>query len=322
MTYPLRPAFLMLAGIVGVAAGDGPGAERVIESGGMIRATIAGKPASIRVDPGAPGLPLVDTAFATRAGLKTGRIGFGVVYGVGSRRFSHATALVAVDAGTSPVKRRVGWPFRPKTIAPNATWTGWSYSGVGDGTISPVALPDPVVRILLHPRRPGEQIVALPLVDGGGLFGRFEGLYAQVMIDGEPMRVRFDPYHPRTLASIGAGIRIARAQGGHVAGPAALVPLPFGVERPARTMTLDRPLPIGPLAIATLGVRTADGAGAASLPDADAAPASVDPDEVVVTAKNKRDPKRDRLSIGADQLDRCSSIVFDKPGKQVRLSCW
>ncbi|NVP31883.1 MAG: hypothetical protein HLV41_12595, partial [Sphingomonas sanguinis] len=29
----------------------------------------------------------------------------------------------------------------------------------------------------------------------------------------------------------------------------------------------------------------------------------------------------DWLSIGADQLGRCSSIVFDKPAKQVRLSC-
>ena len=51
------------------------------------------------------------------------------------------------------------------------------------------------------------------------------------------------------------------------------------------------------------------------------ADAHADPNEVVVTGKGKHDIKHDRLSIGADQLNRCSSIVFDKPAKQIRLSC-
>lgn len=40
-----------------------------------------------------------------------------------------------------------------------------------------------------------------------------------------------------------------------------------------------------------------------------------------MVAKGKRDAKRDRLTIGADLLDRCSAIVFDKPARQIRLTC-
>ncbi|MGY2734252.1 hypothetical protein [Sphingomonas sp. UYP23] len=40
-----------------------------------------------------------------------------------------------------------------------------------------------------------------------------------------------------------------------------------------------------------------------------------------MTGKTKRDPARDRLSIGSDALEHCSSITFDKPAKRIRLSC-
>lgn len=47
---------------------------------------------------------------------------------------------------------------------------------------------------------------------------------------------------------------------------------------------------------------------------------AADPEEIVVVAKGKRRTDG-RLSIGADLLERCSSIVFDKPARQVRLTC-
>jgi hypothetical protein len=40
---------------------------------------------------------------------------------------------------------------------------------------------------------------------------------------------------------------------------------------------------------------------------------------VQVAAKGK--PGRAGLPIGRDLLARCSSLVFDKPKKQVRLTC-
>lgn len=92
----------------------------------------------------------------------------------------------------------------------------------------------------------------------------------------------------------------------------------FGVERPVRMMALDRPLAIGALSLTRIGVRTGDWGNAAGIAEA----GSADPDEIVVTAKGrKRDPFRDRLAIGADVLARCSSVIFDKPARQIRLTC-
>jgi hypothetical protein len=165
----------------------------------------------------------------------------------------------------------------------------------------------------------GERTVALPMVDGGGLFGRLSGVFAQIVIGGQPVRVRFDPYHPRTTVTANAASLIAEAQHGTLTGVAEPVVIAFGIARPVRTMTLATPLAVGPLRLATLGVRAGDVGSAASIAEADAAPP--DPDEIVVTAKRKRDPKHDRLTLGADVLDRCSAIVFDQPAKQVRLTC-
>ncbi|GAA3255764.1 hypothetical protein GCM10020258_14510 [Sphingomonas yabuuchiae] len=156
------------------------------------------------------------------------------------------------------------------------------------------------------------------MVDQGDLFGGWAERFAIIMVEGQPMRVRFDPHHPRTLANAGAAVRLARAYGGTLSGSTSPAEIAFGVERPIRAMTLATPLTVGPLSIATLGVRTVDHGNTDTIADADQ---HADPNEVVVTGKGKHDIKRDRLSIGADQLNRCSSIVFDKPARQIRLSC-
>ena len=159
----------------------------------------------------------------------------------------------------------------------------------------------------------------LPMTDGGGLFGGGGGSFALVPVGGVPTRVRFNPDNARTLATAGAGVALASANGGRLEGATRTAHIAFGVERPVRLLKLARPLAIGPLTLAALDVRVADYGSAGGIADADAPPP--DPDEIVVTAKGKRDRSRDSLTLGRDQLDRCSSIVFDKPAKQVRLSC-
>lgn len=286
-----------------------PPRERLVTGDAIVAVTIDGIPARLRIDPGAPGVPLISPELAERAGLKGGgMLAFGLGYGVGPISAMHRTQVVKLDAGQGVFKRRVGWGKR-------------RYAAVADGTIGPGDLPDPVIRFQFRESQPGERTMTLPMVDGGGMFGGFFGLYAEIVVGGEPLRVRFDPYHPRTLANAGAALRIAAAQDGRLTGDTVPLEIAFGIERPVRTMILARPLPLGPLSIATLGVRTADNGNANRIKD-DSAPEKIDPDEIVVTAKGKkRDPNRDRLSIGADQLDRCSSLVFDKPAKQIRLTC-
>lgn len=313
----IRAGFAMVA-VMGSAAlaADKAAPVRDVPVGGMIAATIDGTPVALRVDPGAPGLVLMTTAAAERLALKGGALALG--YSVGGQGAMQATTVRPMTFGAVAVKRRVGFPSS-KHDSKDLRWIGRAYGTVGDGSIGPGSLPEPVVRIALRAPVAGERTVALPLVDGGGLFGRLSGEFAQVTIAGQPVRVRFDPYHPRTTVTANAATLIATAQGGTLTGTSVPVEIAFGIARPVRTMTLATPLAIGPLAISTLGVRTSDVGSAASIPEVDA-PAP-DPDEVVVIAKGKRDPKRDRLTIGADLLDRCSVIVFDRVQKQVRLTC-
>ncbi|MGL4314521.1 MAG: hypothetical protein ACRCSO_11085, partial [Sphingomonas sp.] len=61
--------------------------------------------------------------------------------------------------------------------------------------------------------------------------------------------------------------------------------------------------------------RVSDNGTTAGIADANA-----DPDEIVVTAKGSTD-RRDVIILGNDALDQCSTIVFDKPRKQIQLSC-
>jgi hypothetical protein len=289
---------------------------RDVPIGGVIAATIDGTPVTLRVDPGAPGLVLMTTAAADRiAQLHHPAFQPEPVGGQGAMQ---ATTVRPMTLGAARVKRRIGFPSRKK-VAIDARWIGRAYATVGDGSIGPGSLPESVVRIALHAPRAGERTVALPMVDGGGVFGRLSGEFAQIIIGGQPVRIRFDPYHPRTTVTANAASLIAEAQRGTLTGSAEPVEIAFGIARPVRTMTLATPLAVGPLLLSTIGVRTSDVGSAAAIPEADAAPP--DPDEIVVTAKGKRDPKRDRLTLGADLLDRCSAIVFDKPAKQISLTC-
>lgn len=150
------------------------------------------------------------------------------------------------------------------------------------------------------------------------------------MIGGVKARIRIDPgatAMPLLIDGIAARAGLKPTMFGvrygvgpiRIPGATGLEEIAFGVERPVRTLTLGAPLRLGALAVATLGVRTADIGNVSTIRDADEP--TPDPDEVVVTAKMKRDPNRDRLALGRDQLDRCSSIVFDKPARQVRLAC-
>lgn len=281
-----------------------PPQERVVGDDATIAVTIDGAAGRLMVEPGAPAMPMIDAAFAARAGLKPGMIGVG--YRIGPVTVNGASAVARIDYGGGPQKRRVIWTERP-------------YATGADGAIGPGGLPDAVVRFVLRPPVAGERAVALPMIDGGGLFGGRRGHFASVIVNGEVLRIRFDLRHARTMASAGAAASLAEVFGGTLAGDTAMTEIAFGVERPVRRMRLARPLAVGPLSIATIDVRTADFGSAASIADADAPPP--DPDEILVTAKGKRDRGRDVLTLGTDALATCSSIVFDKPAKLIRLTC-
>lgn len=286
--------------LIGAAA---PRAERVIAAGTPVDATIAGRPARILVDPGAPSLALVTGEIATRAALKPGP--FGLAYLVGPVRVPGRTAVVRVDFGGGEEKKRIGWTERP-------------YVPGIDGSVGPGGLREDVVRFVLRDPVAGERDHVLPMVDGGGLLGGAAGLFALITVDGQPVRIRFDLRRAENLTSAGFARTVARVHDGRLAEDRRMETIVFGVERPVRTLTLARPLAVGPLSVARIAVRTTDFGNAEGLP---AEGETADPDEVVVTAKGERDRRGDRLTIGTDALARCSSITFDKPRKVIRLRC-
>lgn len=290
-----------LIALSGLAA-SAPPAERVVAPGEVAAVRVNGVPLRLRITPGTPGLPLLSQAATAQARLKcSGLLCFGVTYAIGRERVTGRTALAQLGwADGAPSKRRVGWLSAPHDLP-------------GDGTIGPAGLPEPIVRFVLGQSRPGERTVALPMEDEG-LFGHWSVLRGVLALGKDRIAVRFDPGHSRSLVTAAAGVVVARAQGGTLGEERGRQEVLFGVERPFRLMTLARPLAVGPLALSTLGVRETDGSGANTIPqDGD------DPSEVVVAGKGKKTYMV--LSLGADALARCSALVFDKPARQIRLTC-
>ncbi|WP_203308976.1 hypothetical protein [Sphingomonas beigongshangi] len=288
-------------------------AERVVRiDDPFVAVSVNGAAFRVRIDPAAPNMPLI--AKTADRGAKSRRMGISYVFGVGSTTIVADTEVARVDYGAGPVKQRIGRTRQPfAAVAPQ-------------GSIGPGGLPEPVVRFVLHAPLVGERTVTMAMVRPGfpeTLFGSgWAASEAQIMFDGAPLRVRIDPLHPRTLATAGAAVRIARHNDGTLSGEAVSTEIRFGIERPVRTMTLARPLAIGPLAIDRLGVRIADNGKADAIREADSGPVKTDPDEIVVTASGKkRDLRRDVVSLGADVLARCSSIVFDRAAAVIRLTC-
>lgn len=276
-------------------------AEQVVAGAGIVPANVAGVPGRIRIDPAGFAMPILNTAYANRAKLRPGPFAFANL--VGPHEVRGVTAVTRIGIDGAPRKRRVGWTERP-------------YFEGADGTVGPGGLPQQVVRFVLRAPLSGERTVSLPLVDEGGMFGGWGGMYALANVGGAPMRVRFNPHHPDTLATAGAGVRIAAAHDGKLEGETRAVAIAYGIHRPVRTLRLGTPIRLGALSIPSLGVRTADFGSAKGISEQGG-----DPDEIVVTGKRRRNANRDRLWLGADSLARCSSIVFDKRARQVRLTC-
>jgi hypothetical protein len=276
-------------------AADG---ERIIPDA-PVPVTIQGTAAQLRVDPGAPTMPVFNPDFAERAKLDAGP--FAIRAGIGPVRVKGQSAVVRLDFGAGEFKRR-------------ATWFTANYTHDSDGTIGPGGLPEPRIRFDLHPAMPGERSVTLPLADFG-----YVGMGSEMLVGGTKVRILFTLARERTIATAAAGATIAAAQDGRFAGAGETMPIRLNVMRPVRVMTLGRPLRVGPLAIDRIFVRTSDFGSAASIPDGTAPEA--DPDEIVVTGAKKKGKQRIFIEIGRDALSRCSSILFDKPAKRVTLSC-
>jgi hypothetical protein len=292
MTWKIMALAAML-----LAGPDGP---LTLAPGRTLAITVGGKPATLRVDPGAPSAPMFNAEAAARLGFHASMIGIQVA--IGPVRIKGSSDLIALDIGNGAFKRRAVW------------FDAGAYAEGVDAVIGPGGVPADIVRFDLRAPQPGERQVTLPLADFG-----YGGMGARLTIGGESVAVRFSLERDRTVATASAGAIIAGAQGGAFdAAPERMV-IRFGVERPVRHMKLATPLQVGPFALTGLMVRTSDFGSTTRIPEAGAP--DVDPDEIVVTGERKSKKREQRIEIGRDQLARCSSIIFDKPAKTLTFSC-
>lgn len=287
--------------------------EIIVGGDGIVRVGINGKLAAIRIDPAAPSIPLIRKQLATGAGAKVKRgAADDISYLVGRTLVPVRSQLVKVDFGRGVARTRVGWSDVP-------------FSNAADGSIGPGGFQEDVVRFVLRDPLPGEQTVALPMERDTAMSGaanQLSATFGLIAVEGKPMRVCFDPHHARTLVTAGAGRRLARQNRGVISGDAVPTEIFFGVRRPVRTLSLQQPLQIGALAIASLGVRTSEQGSVSGVPEGIAEPTAGEPEDIVVTGKGlKRNPGSDTLSLGSDYLSRCSSIVFDRKKGVIALTC-
>ncbi len=216
-------ACLLLAALT---AATPPPSERVIAPDGKATLSVNGIPRTVLIDPAALGIPIITKDYAQAAGMKPGMIEVG--FTVGPVKLEGKTAVAEIQAGTGAAyKRRIAFAERPLRERLRRR--------VRSGQPARSGRP-------LSPARSagGERVTSLPMVGGGGLFGDWGSRYVVIPIEGEPMRVIFNPRKAYSSTNAGGAVRLARAYQGQLTGATTLGEVAFGVERPLRTWPCRR----------------------------------------------------------------------------------
>lgn len=276
--------------------------ELVLSGDNIIDAVIAGRKLRLEVRPNAPEAPMLNPATAKEMQLKPGMFGF--VSNVGPEKVSGASAVKRVSYGKAQ-KQRVFWANRP-------------VSAIADGVISPASLPYKRVRFALGPVSSADRQTSL-LLNNFGFLGRM-GMGAEIRFDTQKMQVSFSLNRDTALVSAPTGNWLSRERGGKLSGKPRATLVYYDIARPVREMTLGQPLALGPFLLSQLDVRVSDYGDATGIPEADAATAGSDSEEIVVTGKSDKDFDL-RLTVGRDFLKGCSSITYDLEHSKILLSC-
>jgi hypothetical protein len=271
--------------------------EFVVEPNAVVAAGVNGRPARFLFRGVGSSVPILNPQSADSFGIKPAFIRSGISFRVGPVRVNGRNGVATYNIGGRDQKRRVGWFERE--IAPGY-----------DGLLGPMALAHPVVTMRLRAQRPGEQVVTLGLSTFGYLGGG-------VVLRAKPLTIlQFDPYSPTTVANAPFVNELAAPLRAFFVGEVRSRLIALGVSRPVRTLQFGAPLSFGAFKIGQTDVRMQDWGRTDSIPDA-----APDPDEIIVSALDKNDQRLRFIIAGADALSNCSSITFDKPKRQVRLSC-
>jgi hypothetical protein len=293
MASKYRLSLCLAAGLLATAAAP-PAPPLTVAPGELVDAIVDGHKLRFAVQANGLSYPVLNPDAAKAAGFKPGL--FAAAAGVGPIKVPGYSTVARLHLGAGDGKRRMLWFDR--AFAPRA-----------DGSLGPGAVPQPVVSFRLRPSVADERRVALPMTAQNG------GLGTLVSANGRAIFVTWDLERPASLATAAAGQALA-GDTGHLEGAPMREPIRFGIDRPARWLALAQPFAVGPLRIARLKVRTTDYGDTSRIADADQ-----DPGEIVVSGKSERRKSQSWLAIGAADMANCSTLTFDKPAKQIILSC-
>lgn len=277
----------------------------------LLSAIIAGHPAQLQVNTGGLSRVTLTPAFVERNQIRPAALfGGGTIsfYGQPGYRGYNRPASYAVNG-----IERNGRVF----------WFGVSpITGAGDGSIGIWALPQDRIRVTFAGSDTMAQDYIFGLygdVDNGVASGWTDRTVGATIVFNANLRLRLP------LATAATGADLAAAYGGSLSGPSWDETLLFGIRRPVRLLTLDRPVHVGPFMIRQFAVRVRDnsdrGGRGGTISDADA-PETIDPGEIVVQAPGRRArPPSRTIIFGRNQLDQCVSLTFNKPERDIRLRC-
>lgn len=278
----------------------------------IVTAQLRERPIRLKVDPGAPWYVVLNESVAKSAGLVGLR---GATLVVGPVKLRGKTRTEKLDFGNglvSPVP--VMW-FKGEAI------------GEADGVINPAQLPTLQVTMQLGPPRPGERTIEVPMH-----FDQQRGLYHDMEFGGQAILTRFTLLESLSTATGATASIIAKRRSGAWSGEQFSQPVRYGIVRPVRKMVFAEPISVEGLTLTELGVRFLDDRGDLWLPDREVAvededansDAQVDESDIVVTGKQrKRIFGRPHywLMVGRDDLNRCSSLTYDRKASRITLRC-
>jgi hypothetical protein len=264
----------------------------------LVAGTIKGEPATFRMMAAGPKTLFLNPAAAARHSIRNGMFGGEGRVGPVRKRISTAVILYGVE-GSAASKRRV-------------LWSDTDFAPLADGGIGPGGVSHSVIVFNLRTAIPGEREFELPMSNAPSSYG---ALGTSVLVGGQKVTVLFDLTREASLATAAAAAALSASNGAQLKGPAGQEHVRLGVSRPTRDLILASPLAVGLLQITELRARIADNSDG-TITDAD-----VDVGEIVVTAKGAKQKPLYSISLGRSALSNCSSLIFDKQRRVIRLRC-
>lgn len=256
---------------------------------------VNGHPLRLRVDPEAPGFVVLNPDVARRIGLRPSLLSVEAI--IGPVKLDGETKVALIEHEAMRFRRRVAWV--PGQAADDA-----------DGLVNPANLPFDRVVFELGTPAAGESERTLAMD-----YTREYGLRFPMKVGERIVHFQVSTSKQRSMATAAAGAQIAAIFGGGWSGDQFEQLIEYGVRRPVRPMTLQRPAAVGGVSVADFLVRTGDHRGNNSLPSD-----STDPAEIVVTGPSTQSAVF-MMTLGLDKLRACSRMSYERPTRRMTLRC-